>query len=150
MNARTQRPWSARAPRQCSASQSKDANPLENGRLHGRAGGTGPMCLRSTIAPEFIPPIETIARPPLAWERLYDHPVDHFVELMSMLLVLSDQAYYHPRPAETILEGLTRKHDTKDFQMAVVRAHNFLGVSIFCGVLVQTIAGGCFLLRNKS
>ena len=65
------------------------------------------------------------------------------VELMSMLLVISDQAHYHPRPAEESLEGLTRKHDTKEFQMAFARAHNFLGISSFGGVPLQAIAGGC-------
>ena len=79
--------------------------------------------------PEPTLPIDTIVRPPMSWERLYEHPTDHFVELISMLMTISDQAYQHPKPAQQILEDLTRKKGSKEFQMAVVKALNFLGIS---------------------
>ena len=93
--------------------------------------------------PEPTPPIDPIDRAPMSWERLYEHPTDHFVELIGMLVTIPDQAHQHSKPAQQILEDLMRKKDPKEFQMAVVRAHNFLGISCSGGVPLQTIAGGC-------
>ena len=66
-----------------------------------------------------------------------------------MLVMISDQAYHHFRPAQEILEDLTRKKDTKEFQMAVVRDHIFLGISCFGSLSLQTIAGGCLFYDTK-
>ena len=72
-------------------------------------------------------PIDTDARKLLPWERLYVLPRDHFAELLGMLLMLSDQAYNHRRLSFDICEGTTRKHDTKDYQKAIVTASRFWG-----------------------
>ena len=85
----------------------------------------------------------------MPWEQLYDHPTDHFVELLSMLVTLSDHAHQHPIPAQQILEDLTREKESKPFQLAVVRAHNFLGISCFGGVPLQAIAGGCLFYETR-
>ena len=73
------------------------------------ASPVGPcQCLYEEECPETFPLIDPIDRPQMPWERLYDRPTDHFVELISMLVTFSDHAYQHPKPAQQILEDLTR------------------------------------------
>ena len=60
-------------------------------------------------------------------------PRDHFVELLGMLLKLSDQAYHHRRLSFDVFEGTTRKHDTKEYREAIVMALTCLGISCFGG-----------------
>ena len=80
---------------------------------------------RDTEFPELDLPIDTKARMTMAWENLYDLPRDDFVELLGMLLVLSDQAYYHHRPPRDIFKETIRHHGTKEYQMAIVNAFTF-------------------------
>ena len=88
-------------------------------------------------------PIDTDARKLLPWERLYLLPRDNFVELLGMLLMLSDQAHYHRKLSFDIFEGMTRRHDTKEYQKAIVMAFTFLGISCLGGFSMAAICGGC-------
>ena len=57
--------------------------------------------------------------------------------------MLSDEAHYHHRLSFDIFEGMTRKHDTKEYQKAIVMAFAFLGLSCFRGFPMEAICGGC-------
>ena len=110
--------------------------PIRSNKVGFVASPVGPcQCLYGEEEfPELTPPIDPIDRLQMPCEQLYERPTDHFVELISMLVTFSDQAYQHPKPAQQILEDLTREKYSKQFQMAVVKAHNFLGISCFGGV----------------
>ena len=82
-----------------------------NSKMNGFvASPAGPcQCLYEEESfPETFAPIDSIDRPQMPWERPYDRPTDHFVELISMLATFSDHAYQHPKPAQQNLEDLTR------------------------------------------
>ena len=59
--------------------------------------GPGQCAYGKAELPEPDPPIDTTARASMPWERLYEHPRHHFIELLGMLLVISGQAHYHSR-----------------------------------------------------
>ena len=58
-----------------------------------------------------------------------------------MLLVIADQAHYHSRPSQYMVEDIAREHDTKEFKIAIVKAHDFLGISSLGGIPMQAICG---------